>query len=276
MIVAAVGCALLLVRSAANEPAVGTGVLLGVVLLLVSFAGLVLVFQSLGLADSRAAFGLPRGSIRALLALGLVVMFIAVASWELINPVDPDQSDLAKQILTISASALTTVIGFYFGSNASNDAAHAMQQALQANQPAQQDGTQPPDMQQLTQKTASVRAMADAAKAKLAQQGDPSLETIAQQLAAKGAATPPELDQARNALQRMQASANACDADAARAEAALKDAQSAASDATKLAAFADRIEQAAKEAAAATHDLAVAQADFAKARDALLGAVAQG
>ena len=47
---------------------------------------------------------------------------------------DSTVSDLAKQILTISATVLVTIIGFYFGSNSAADAARSVKDALSAGQ----------------------------------------------------------------------------------------------------------------------------------------------
>ena len=112
-----------------EQPPIGIGVFCGFIIVTSAIGGLVLLFQSIGLSNPSAAFGLPSGSVRALLALSLVIIFLAVASVELV--VDFKENDQAKQILTIAATALTTVVGFYFGSKSSSDATKAANDAVQ-------------------------------------------------------------------------------------------------------------------------------------------------
>jgi hypothetical protein len=50
-------------------------VLVTVVVLTLAFGGLAIVFKRLGLHDRRAAMGLPQGSIRAVIAIMLIVLF---------------------------------------------------------------------------------------------------------------------------------------------------------------------------------------------------------
>src|SRR5262249_9293331 len=152
--------------------------------------------RAVGIVEPTAALGLPPGSIRALLALGLAIVFVSVASWTLGGLFDPmgrqisevrmakseveayrklysgneyivgetdvrpapdappntaptqaivtvylkrsvqdaGLLDLAKQIMTISATVLVTVVGFYFGSNSSSEAARTLNSALAAMQ----------------------------------------------------------------------------------------------------------------------------------------------
>jgi hypothetical protein len=261
---------------------IGFGVLVGVVMLLVSIAGLVLLFRALDLADGSAAFALPSGSIRALLALGLVVVFVAVASTVLLEGANP--SDQAKQILAIAGTALSTVVGFYFGSNAATAAASNMADALQqqANSPV---GTSTPAATVLSptdiaQKVTAIRSLATAATAGRDGLGDPSLDALTAELAAAGNPAPPAgspgLDQARDAFGRLTQKLAACATDADRAEAALKDWQATGSDPSKLGALADRIAQLSTDCTAANHDFMTALADYTAARDALMKSVAKG
>ena len=60
-----------------------TGALAGLLILAVSLAGLMIVTSALGASNPKEALALPNGSIRALLALSLVVVFVVVASWTL-------------------------------------------------------------------------------------------------------------------------------------------------------------------------------------------------
>ena len=56
-------------------------VLTGLFLIVVLMAALVIVYQVLGLSDSQQALALPEGSVRALLALSLVLVFVCLAGF---------------------------------------------------------------------------------------------------------------------------------------------------------------------------------------------------
>ena len=155
----------------------GSAALAGTAILAIGLVALIVLSRAVGIVEPSSALGLPPGSIRALLALGLAIVFVSVASWVLGGLFDPtgrvisevqmprteveafrksysdkdfiigqttvpvqsgtptdvvvkvymkrgeDQGllDMAKQILTISATVLVTVVGFYFGSNSSSE-----------------------------------------------------------------------------------------------------------------------------------------------------------
>jgi len=152
----------------------GFAAISGVMILSVSLYGLILLTRAIGMADATQALALPNGSVRALLALILAIVFIAVSSWTLgglFSPLGPlvytaeiaktaeadrlalyvdkpqyvisrDENhngdreivkvylkqetssqlvDIAKQIVTISATLLVTIVGFYFGSKSVAD-----------------------------------------------------------------------------------------------------------------------------------------------------------
>src|ERR1700761_7984740 len=162
-------------RDTANyQPPLAIGVLAGFVMVIVALAGLVLIFNALGLSDTGSALGLPSGSIRALLALSLVTVFVGVCSADLLDP-QLINADAGKQILSISATALTTIIGFYFGSNSANEAFSA------ANQAASAASGSPPTLGDLQTQAASVEAIADGLKQKLDAVINPDPDRIAQQ-----------------------------------------------------------------------------------------------
>jgi hypothetical protein len=56
-------------------------VLTGLFLIVLLMAALVIIYQVLGLSDSQQALALPEGSIRALLALSLVLVFVCLAGF---------------------------------------------------------------------------------------------------------------------------------------------------------------------------------------------------
>jgi hypothetical protein len=163
----------------------GFAAIAGVMILSVSLFGLVVLTRAIGMSDATQALALPNGSIRALLALVLSIVFIAVSSWTLGGLFDPigslvyktevkkagddekkalepygdkqyivfkaekgDQEtirvylkreappdqvvDMAKQILTVSATVLVTIVGFYFGSKSAADALRSANANLSA------------------------------------------------------------------------------------------------------------------------------------------------
>lgn len=282
LLVSAAACLVLFYRAGAattgaTDVPIGIGVLAGIVLLLVSLAGLVLLFQALGLADDSAAFGLPTGSIRALLALGLVIVFVAVASEVLIRH---DFDDQTKQVLTIAATTLSTVVGFYFGSNASTEAASKMADSLASQATGSGDTAppppQPPAPDQVAQKVTAIRSLATAARSAADQLGDPSFEALKAAVAAapQPPAGPPGIDKAQDAYDRITKNLAAGTTDADRAEAALKEWRDAGSDSGKLPALATRIDQLSTDATGANHAFVTALADYKAERDALLKSIA--
>jgi hypothetical protein len=67
----------------------GFAALAGTAILSVSLTALIIVFRAIGILDPQAALGFPRGSVRALLAFGLTIVFVAIASWTLGGMFDP-------------------------------------------------------------------------------------------------------------------------------------------------------------------------------------------
>jgi hypothetical protein len=90
-----------------------------VLALIGSLAFLVLVFNQLQLTSKDQALGLPDGSIRAILAVSLIFLFLimsvflyaAVAK----NSATSPSLDIAKQLVTTVATLAVSVAGFYFG-----------------------------------------------------------------------------------------------------------------------------------------------------------------
>jgi hypothetical protein len=270
----------------------GFAALAGVGILSVSLIALIVLSRALGLSTPSAALGLPPGSIRALLALGLAIVFVAVASWTLgglFDPVGPlvtqvtvpektkdayiqrypasdyiigetqvgaapgnaagsDGSglvtlkiylkrridstvfDLAKQILTISATVLVTIIGFYFGSNSAADAARTVKDTLaaaQSNTDPTDDGSgsngdqgpplAPADFQGTA---ATIASIAAATKSKVQALGDDPLKLLRDAIAGGGADAQltSAIGSAQDAVSALTAQANAAATDAQRAK----------------------------------------------------------
>ena len=70
------------------------------------------------------ALGLPEGSIRAFLAIGLMALVAVFGTFIYfqIGAAEPNsaKTDIAKQLLTMITTLLTTVVGFYFGSRSAD------------------------------------------------------------------------------------------------------------------------------------------------------------
>jgi TRAP-type C4-dicarboxylate transport system permease small subunit len=113
--------------------------LLAIASVSVLFASLALVsisFATFELSDKTQSLGLPDGSIRAFIALALVVVFAIVAFsvyGDLATPVDagkvhdPAAVDFAKQLLTLTGTLVTAVASFYFGAKTATSAQAATQ-----------------------------------------------------------------------------------------------------------------------------------------------------
>ena len=98
--------------------------------LLGAIAFVVVAFSLYKLIDPREALGLPPGSIRALLALLLLVIFasMTVFFFGALRNTPPNvenaaAADIAKQVLTILGTLLAAVSGFYFGTTSTTNAA---------------------------------------------------------------------------------------------------------------------------------------------------------
>lgn len=99
--------------------------------LLASLALVVAVFAIYQLADKTYALGLPDGSVRAIIALLLIVLFSATTVFLTVRLQNAAAGapivDFAKQLLTILGTLMTAVSSFYFGTRAVADGAKASQ-----------------------------------------------------------------------------------------------------------------------------------------------------
>ena len=107
---------------------------LGSLLLLITLV--VAVLNSFGLTDKRHAFGLPDGSMQAIVALALILIFIISSLFlysSLPDKITPAQiaaarnkHDIAQQLLTTVGTLAVAVAGFYFGTKSVGAAAEAV------------------------------------------------------------------------------------------------------------------------------------------------------
>jgi hypothetical protein len=108
----------------------------GVIALIAALGGLVVLLSAFDLTDKRAALGMPEGSIRAVIALMLILPFsimgiyifatIRFSDANVLNLANTNEQaaealrasdDLARQLLTTVGTLVVALASFYFGSN---------------------------------------------------------------------------------------------------------------------------------------------------------------
>jgi hypothetical protein len=102
----------------------------GVVIFLNALAALVVIFVRNGLSNRNYALGLPDGSIRAIIALSLILLFAIMAVFLYIGQggfgttIQPTaaQTDIAKQLVTTLSTLVVAIASFYFGSTTVREA----------------------------------------------------------------------------------------------------------------------------------------------------------
>ena len=104
-------------------------VITGVMALFATLALVAVTFSVAGLTDPNQALGLPEGSVRAAIALSLIVIF-AITSIYLYSSLKDAKAespsvDFAKQVFTVVGTLMTAVASFYFASRASASATTA-------------------------------------------------------------------------------------------------------------------------------------------------------
>jgi hypothetical protein len=111
-------------------------VVYGVGALLACLAIVAIVLSALNLSDPKGALGLPDGSVRAIIALSLIIIFIITATYLYSNIAKPtfandavnntviytEQVKFAQQILTTVSTLVVAVAGFYFGTRSAQEA----------------------------------------------------------------------------------------------------------------------------------------------------------
>ena len=105
-----------------------------VLALLGGLSFIVIVLSHLKLTTPRYALGMPEGSIRAVLAISLLFLFmiLSVFLYGTLSQVDATDAakssaiDIAKQLVTTVATLAASVAGFYFGAASVTAAARAV------------------------------------------------------------------------------------------------------------------------------------------------------
>lgn len=106
-------------------------VIAGVAGLIASLAILAVVINALGLGDPKQALGLPKGSVRAIIALSLIVIFTITAFYyygQLGGTPSDEQTAFAQQLLTTLSTLVTAIAAFYFGQKSLEAAREAVKQ----------------------------------------------------------------------------------------------------------------------------------------------------
>jgi hypothetical protein len=166
--------------------------LVSILLILIVFGVVAMLYSAVGLSDKNQALGLPQGSVRALLAFGLVILFTIISlsffsqlgSTQVIEvtqtqyeSLDADQItsgvfndetkmwtvhirsasraqvDLAQQIVAALITLVAAVAAFYFGSKSTDD---RTLERLLAAMPSSTGGDVGPALSDLSLKTEQV------------------------------------------------------------------------------------------------------------------------
>ena len=104
-------------------------VVIGVMALFATLALVAVTFSVAGLTNPHQALGLPEGSVRAAIALSLIVIFAitSIYLYSSLKDAKPDSPgiDFAKQVFAVVGTLMTSVASFYFASRASASATTA-------------------------------------------------------------------------------------------------------------------------------------------------------
>jgi hypothetical protein len=115
------------VSFASNEVRLPVLAIAGVFLLLGALALVSVAFSLFELSDKTQALGLPEGSIRAVIALSLIVLFAILSVYLYASLIGQNanspNADFAKQLLVLVGTLVTSVASFYFGSRSAASAA---------------------------------------------------------------------------------------------------------------------------------------------------------
>lgn len=193
--------------------------------------------------------------------------------------------DLQKQIVTILATALVAVVGFYFGGKSASDGASAAADTVKSIQLSLSGGganpsaapAPPPTLDDLKKVGAQVAALADAAAAQISDLGDKPADVLKEALASStDASLLAKLADAQSAFDDLGKAAQAAATDKARAQDALGGLADAETDAGKLQPVKERLQQLLDDATTARQSAESAHQRFMAARDAITAATAAG
>ncbi len=124
-----------------NNPELITGsiIVLGISIILVLLFIMSAGFHALNMQDNSQALGLPKGSIRAIIAILLIVMMVILSVFLFgaaqSAKYNPDMIKLAQQLITIMGTLVVAVSAFYFGSRSVAAAHEALTPATSTPHP---------------------------------------------------------------------------------------------------------------------------------------------
>ncbi|MBV9109644.1 MAG: hypothetical protein JO306_09590, partial [Gemmatimonadetes bacterium] len=106
-------------------------IVVALVALLAAIAFVVIAFGVFRLVNGTQALGLPAGSVQAIIALSLILLFATMTVFLVVvinkNNTSTAAVDITKQVLTILGTLVTAVSSFYFGSRSTTDAVRGTQ-----------------------------------------------------------------------------------------------------------------------------------------------------
>ncbi len=122
-----------------SELVIGLIIVLGVSVLIVLLFIIAAGFSALGMGDPKQAMGLPEGSIRAMIALLLIIVWVILSVF-LFNAVQGQTGDtavtrLAQQLFTTMATLVVAIASFYFGSRSVASARAALAPSIPTTRP---------------------------------------------------------------------------------------------------------------------------------------------
>jgi len=130
------------------EPSRKPEILMGLVIVLTVSTMILLLFiiaaafAALKLTDPRQALGLPDGSIRALIALLLIMIWISLSIYlfnqiaDSSTPNNEERDRLAQHIITTMGTLVVAVAGFYFGTSSVKEARATLRDAAALSAPS--------------------------------------------------------------------------------------------------------------------------------------------
>lgn len=103
--------------------------IVGLIGLLAVLSMMVAIFRRFRLVSPEFPLGLPEGSIQAVIALSLILIFAIIGVYLHATAQGEQQDEISTQLLTTISTLVVAVAGFYFGSKTSKEAAAAANRA---------------------------------------------------------------------------------------------------------------------------------------------------
>ncbi len=137
-----VGATTLLRRGDNLEPQYALPVILiaGLIGLLAVLASVVAVFRRFNLVSGSFPLGLPEGSIQAVIALGLILIFAIIGVYLHGSAGGEQKEEIGTQLLTTVSTLVVAVAGFYFGSKTTKEAADSAVRARDGRDANRENG----------------------------------------------------------------------------------------------------------------------------------------